>query len=217
MTHVLHFGHLYPIPQENGAQACKKEPGGSNKVPQGIRSDVGRPVMKIRGRKGVGMVTMMKTRVARRNLLPESCLFKTSHYQLKLVILVVMCSCLGSYEGVWLPYHEQYLRLALASAHNDTARRLTQTDSVAWKHEDVCWRPYYLLLLNYLQNVVSKQIFKLSIYFGDCEVKWGHLSRYRNELRAGQHGIRFLEGTRHFISPLYNVQIGSGAHLASLQ
>jgi hypothetical protein len=92
-------------------------------------------------------VTIMKTRVARRNLLPESCLFKTSYYQLKLVILVVMCSCLGSYEGVWVPYQEQYLRLALASARNDRARRLTQTDSVAWKHENVSWNSYYSVSL----------------------------------------------------------------------
>lgn len=128
--------------------------------------DVGRPVMKIRGRRKEGggrMVTIMKTRVARRNLLPESCLFKTSYYQLKLVILVVMCSCLGSYEGVWLPYHEQYLRLALASAHNDRTRRLTQTDAVAWKHENVCWSSHYRVTISRKENIISRQIFKLSM------------------------------------------------------
>jgi hypothetical protein len=35
VTRVLHFGHLYPVPQENEAQACRKEPAGSNKVPRG--------------------------------------------------------------------------------------------------------------------------------------------------------------------------------------
>jgi hypothetical protein len=38
VTHVPRFGHLYPVPQENEAQAYKKEPGGSNKVWRETRS-----------------------------------------------------------------------------------------------------------------------------------------------------------------------------------
>jgi hypothetical protein len=77
VAHVTHFGHLLPI-----YRAIKLRPiGRSEAVAIKCRgvcvvNEVGRPIMKITDRRAGGDDDE-DTGVARRNLLPESSLFKT--------------------------------------------------------------------------------------------------------------------------------------------